>query len=215
MSQTIVPKSDQVNAEDLLSGPRTVTVTEVRHGSAEQPVDIFLAEFDRPFKPCKTCRRVLVTAWGANAATYVGRRMTIYRDPTVKYGGQDVGGIRISHLSHIAKRMTVALTVTRGKRAPYVVEPLAESPARQPEPTTSRPDFSSLIPAAATREALLELFEQAKAAGALTEELRAAFKARGDALAPAATSTPAGEGLSEEEAFLLRDQPPADAGVPS
>lgn len=139
MSQTITPKSDQLNAEDLLSGPRTVTITEVRHGSAEQPVDIFLAEFDRPFRPSKTVRRILVTAWGANAAAYVGRRMTIYRDPAVKFGGMDVGGIRISHLSHIDKRMMVALTVTRGKRAPYVVEPLA-APESEPmiTPTLSK-----------------------------------------------------------------------------
>lgn len=221
MSQTIVPKSDQLNAEDLLSGPRTVTITEVRRGSAEQPVDIHLAEFDRPFKPSKTVRRILVAAWGVNAGAYVGRRMTIYRDPAVKFGGMDVGGIRISHLSHIDKRMTVALTVTRGKRAPYVVEPLATPPARQPEPTTtpagestSRPDFPSLIGAAGTREALLELFERAKTAGALTEELRGAFKARGDALAPAAPpppdNTPTVDAeIVDPEKWLASQQPPA------
>ena len=133
MAQTIEPKSDQLNAEDLLTGPRTVTITGVSRGSSEQPVDIHVAEFDRPFRPCKTVRRILVAAWGVNAATYVGRRMTIYRDPAVKFGGMDVGGIRVSHLSHIDKRITIALTATRGKRAPYVVEPLA-TPARQPEP---------------------------------------------------------------------------------
>lgn len=36
---TIVPKSDQLNAEQLLAGPMTVTITEVRVSeSAEQPV---------------------------------------------------------------------------------------------------------------------------------------------------------------------------------
>jgi hypothetical protein len=65
MTDTIVPKSDQLNAEDLLTGPRTFTITEVRKGSAEQPVDIHLAEFPgRPFKPSKTVRRILVSAWG-------------------------------------------------------------------------------------------------------------------------------------------------------
>jgi len=33
--------------------------------------------------------------------------------------------VRISHLSHISEPLTVALTVTRGKRAPFVVQPLA------------------------------------------------------------------------------------------
>jgi len=130
LTDTIVPRSDQLNAEDLLTGPRTFTVTEVRKGSAEQPVDIHLAEFPgRPFKPSKTVRRILVSAWGPDASTYAGRRMTLYRDPAVKFGGMDVGGIRVSHLSHIAKPMTLVLAVSKGKRAPYVVQPLADTPA--------------------------------------------------------------------------------------
>jgi hypothetical protein len=94
MTDTIIPRSDQLNAEDLLTGPRTFTITEVRKGSVEQPVDIHLAEFPgRPFKPSKTVRRILVSAWGPDAATYAGRRMTLYRDPAVRFGGMDVGGI--------------------------------------------------------------------------------------------------------------------------
>lgn len=209
MSNTIVPKSDQLNAEDLLSGPRMVTITGVRRGSAEQPVDIHLEEFDRPFKPSKTVRRILVAAWGANAAAYVGRRMTIYRDPAVKFGGMDVGGIRVSHLSHIEKRMTVALTVTRGKRAPYVVEPLADAPARQPKPSAG-PDFAALIQEAQSRETLRQLFEQAGTTGALTDQLRAAFKARGEQLA--APAPPAGPTPAEPEP--VDDDWPSVADVP-
>lgn len=127
ISETIVPKSDQLNAEDLLTGPRTFTVAEVKKGSAEQPVDIHLIEFPgRPFRPSKTVRRILVNAWGPEASAYVGRRMTLYRDPNVKFGGMDVGGIRVSHLSHIDKPISVALTVSRGKRQPYTVQPLKD-----------------------------------------------------------------------------------------
>lgn len=190
MSKTIVPKSDQLNAEDLLSGPRTVTIKEVRRGSAEQPVDIHLEEFDRPFKPSKTVRRLLVVAWGADAAAYVGRRMTLFRDPAVRFGGAEVGGIRISHMSHLETRLSVALTVTKGRRTPYVVEPLADAPARQPERSAARPDFAALIKAAQSREALRQLFEQAGTTGALTDQLRAQFKARGEQLAPQAAAEP-------------------------
>src|SRR5215217_3394528 len=133
MADTIAPKSDQLNAEDLLAGPRTVTITEVRKGSVEQPVDIRLAEFPgRPFRPSKTVRRILVSAWGPDAAVYAGRRMTLYRDPAVRFGGMDVGGIRVSHLSHIEKPMTLVLAVSKGKRAPYVIKPLAvlQDPAK-------------------------------------------------------------------------------------
>lgn len=133
MADTIAPKSDQLNAEDLLAGPRTFTITEVRKGSVEQPVDIHLAEFPgRPFRPSKTVRRILVSAWGPDAAVYAGRRMTLYRDPAVRFGGMDVGGIRVSHLSHIEKPMTLVLAVSKGKRAPYVIKPLAvlQDPAK-------------------------------------------------------------------------------------
>ncbi len=131
MTESIAPRSDQMNAEDLLSGPRTFTIREVSKGaSAEQPIDLHLVEFPegRPFKPSKTVRRIMVAAWGPDAATYAGRRMTLYRDPAVRFGGMDVGGIRVSHMSHLDKPLSIALTVAKGKRAMYVVKPLADVP---------------------------------------------------------------------------------------
>lgn len=129
ISKTVAPRSDQLNAEDLLSGPRTFTISEVHEmASAEQPVSIYLEESDRPFKPSKTVRRILMTAWGTDTDAYIGRRITLYCDPTVKFGGMEVGGIRVSHMSHIEQRFTVALTVTRGKKAPYVIDPLTDAP---------------------------------------------------------------------------------------
>ncbi|QMU19318.1 hypothetical protein [Gordonia rubripertincta] len=137
LTETIVPRSDQLNSEDLLTGPRIITVTDVRRGSTEQPVEIVTAEFGpgRPFKPSKTVRRILVAAWGKDASVYAGRRMMIYRDPEVRFGGSAVGGIRVSALSHIDEPVTVALTVTRGRRAPFTVEPLPE-PERTQIPDT-------------------------------------------------------------------------------
>lgn len=138
MRATIEPKSDQANAEDFLAGPRTFTIREVRKAaSAEQPVEIVLAEFpaNRPWRPSKTVRRILVAAWGPDASTYVGRRVTLFRDPEVKFGGMDVGGIRVSHLSHIAKPFTLALTVTRGKRAAHRVDPLPDDAPTLPSVT--------------------------------------------------------------------------------
>lgn len=105
-----------------------MTVSRVSVGSAEQPVDIHLVEFPgKPFKPSKSMRRVLVASWGPETEVYVGRKMTLYGDPTVRFGGQVVGGIKISHLSHIDKPLKIALTVTRGKREPHTVQPLVES----------------------------------------------------------------------------------------
>lgn len=133
LTETIAPRSDQQNFDDVAAVSRTLTITEVKQGSTEQPVEVHNAEFPgRPYKPSKSMRRVLVAAWGPDTTTYVGRRLTIYGDPTVKFGGSTVGGIKISHLSHIDKRLTLALTVTRGKRKAHIVEPL---PDAAPTPT--------------------------------------------------------------------------------
>lgn len=129
ITDTIAPRSDQLNADDFITGPRTFTVERVSAGSVEQPVEIHMAGFPgRPFKPSKTVRRILVTAWGPDADAYTGRRMTLYRDPSIKFGKDEVGGIRVSHLSDIDKRIQLALTVTRGKRSPFVVDPLPSMP---------------------------------------------------------------------------------------
>ncbi len=125
MTAAIVPKSDQISADDLISGPITIEITGVtiRPGT-EQPVSIAFAGESRPWRPCKSMSRVLVGAWGPDANKYVGRRATLYRDPAVKWGGLEVGGIRVSHLSHIDAKMVMALTATRGQRKPFLVEPL-------------------------------------------------------------------------------------------
>lgn len=129
ITSTTEAKSDQQNADDYLGGPKVVTVEKVTAGSADQPVEIHLVEFPgKPFKPSKTCRRVLIAAWGAEASNYAGRRMELFRDPTVKWAGEPVGGIRISRLSHIEKALTVSLAESRGKRKPTTVQPLIESP---------------------------------------------------------------------------------------
>ena len=103
MSQVIIPKSDQINADDFVAGPITFQIegVEIRAGT-EQPVSIHLAGEPRAWKPCKSMSRVLVAAWGPDANVYRGRSVTLYRDPTVKWGGMEIGGIRISHMSHIA-----------------------------------------------------------------------------------------------------------------
>jgi hypothetical protein len=121
---TITPKSDQLNADDLIAGPITVTVEEViQRESSEQPVEIRVAGH-RPYKPCKSMRRLLIAVWGTRAADWIGRKLTLVCDPSVTWGGQAVGGIRIHAVSHISEPMMIAMTVTRGKRKPITVQPI-------------------------------------------------------------------------------------------
>ena len=136
MSAVIIPKSDQINADNLLGGPMTITITSVtiRPGT-EQPVSIhFQGDDGKPYKPCKSMARVMVHCWGRDANQYVGRSMTIYCDPKVQWGGLAVGGIRISHMSDLKSSVTLALTATKGNKKPYTVQPLA-APPTAPRPT--------------------------------------------------------------------------------
>ncbi len=133
MSAVIQPKSDQVNADDFIPGPRTYTIEGVAISpGSEQPVQIKLSGEPRVWRPCKSMSRVMVAAWGPDAKVYVGRAVTLYRDPKVKWGGMEVGGIRVSHLSHIERDMMIQLTATKGKRAPHVVKPMSAEVKQHP-----------------------------------------------------------------------------------
>lgn len=138
LTRTIIPKSDQMNSDDLISGPRTIKITKVSAdtGSAEQPILIsYEGDDGKPYKPCKSMRRVMVAIWGPDGSSYPGRSMTLYRDPSVKWGGLEVGGIRISHMSDMDAPVTMALTATKQSRKPFTVRPLVVE-TRQPDPVT-------------------------------------------------------------------------------
>lgn len=159
MSTTIAPKSDQLNSDDLISAPRTIVITKVVGcPSPEQPVAVhFEGDDGKPFKPCKSMRRVMVAVWGPDASQYAGRSLRLYRDPTVLWGGMEVGGIRISHMSHMERDTTMALTATKKARKPYTVKVLeAEkpAPAAPDEAVTFARDLVARIRAASDLAAL-------------------------------------------------------------
>lgn len=126
LSKTIIPKSDQLNADDLIAGSKIIKIRDIKGGNDEaQPVSIyFYGDNNKPFKPCKSMRRVLVQLWGADGLQYTGRRLTLFRDDSVKWAGVEIGGIRISHASHIAEATRVLVTTARNKRTPMTIEVL-------------------------------------------------------------------------------------------
>jgi len=126
MRDTVAPKSDQMNADDLIGKSKTIKITNVTGtDNAEQPVSIhYEGDNGKPYKPCKSMRRVMIHVWTHQTKEYVGRSMTLYCDPKVKFGGMEVGGIRISHMSHITSPVTMALTASKANKKPFTVQPL-------------------------------------------------------------------------------------------
>lgn len=133
ISDTLAPKSDQLDAVDLLgSPPRIFTIEKVTRGNSEQPVSVHLAEFPRPWRPGKNQRRVLAHLWTNNASTWTGRQVELFCDPDVLFGGIKVGGIRISRMSHINGPQSVPIIIKKGSSGAYKVDPLPDAPAPNP-----------------------------------------------------------------------------------
>lgn len=178
--KSIEPRSDQLNSEDCAAtGPITVTVKGVRSGSKDQPIIIDLEGHDRPFKPNKTYRRVLIALWSKDPMTWIGQRMTIYTDPTIMFGGLKCGGLCVSHVTGITETVILMLTKTRGKKAEVTIHPIAPE---KPEPTAPpTPEEQKYITVATEELEAVETLEQLEAHGQL---LKNKSKPIQDALRP-------------------------------
>lgn len=170
LRDTITPKSDQLNADDMITGPITVTITGVRRGSKDQPVIIDIDGGYQPYKPCKSMRRVMITAWGDNGADWVGRSMTLYCDPSVKFGGVALGGVRISHMSNINSRLSIMLTTTRSRRSEYIVEPLMMQQVSYPDEMFDANSQAMRDAISSGKMTIEEVKERCKRFGELTEK---------------------------------------------
>src|SRR6478736_5028408 len=141
LTSAIEPKSDQLNSDDLVSGPRTIKITKVVvKDSGEQRVSIFFeGDNNKPWKPAKTMTRLLVAIWkNKDSQSFVGKSVTLYRDPSVTWGALAVGGIRVSHASHIDEKMVIAVRQKKGVSTPVTILPLKED-TQQQRPSASQP----------------------------------------------------------------------------
>ena len=137
ISETLIPNSDQLDAADLAaSGPRIFTIERVVVKSgAEQPVDVHLKEFPRPWRPGRNMRRVLAHVLGKDSSKWVGHKIELYYDGEVIFGKEKVGGSRISRMTGIDAPIKAPIIVGRGKRGTWPVQPLPDAPT----PTTPKP----------------------------------------------------------------------------
>lgn len=128
VSKALAAKSDQLNAEDLLVGPRTIRIRDVSETKDDKGNVKLKIAFDgdngKPWILSKTSARILSACWGLNAAKWIGLSCTVYNDESVVFGGAKVGGIRVSHAEGITAPRTFNLTVTRGKKKEHVIQPL-------------------------------------------------------------------------------------------
>ena len=164
VSKAIQPRSDQQNADSLLSGPRTIRIRDIAFNpEAElQPLWIYFdGDENKPWKPFRTATRCLVSIWGKDAKKWIGLSCTIYCDADVTFSGVKTGGIRVSHMEGLDAPRTLMLTKTRGKKGATVIKPLVvekkpqqDKPAAQPEPDAPAIDKDALFSDARENAAL-------------------------------------------------------------
>ncbi len=145
LTEALAPRSDQLNADDLIAGPRVLTISSVRAVKDGRETKLILnyeGDNGKPFKPCKTMGRAMVLAWGITPENFEqefpGKSIRVFRDPEVTFGADGkVGGIRISHMSHIDGPKTIKLTVSQGKKRDFAFHPLVREAQRQPGPNAA------------------------------------------------------------------------------
>lgn len=188
ITDTLAAKSEQLNADDLAGGPVTVRIEGVeKTGVPEQPLVVRVTGGYKPWRPCKTMRRLLAAAWGADAGQWIGRWVTLYREPTVKWAGEQIGGIRVSALSHIERGMTIKLQETKGgKKLEWRVSPLVP-PSDEVSDAAFRAALRDAMKAGWTAEQLEELMGgkgsdvPPSKRGGIVERLKDALPDRSDA----------------------------------
>jgi hypothetical protein len=200
MKINTAPRSDQWNADDFVgSTAKTFTIANVTEGTAEGARhDIHLAEGGgRVWRPPVTMLRLLTEAWGDESDNWIGKRVTLYRDAKVRFGSDTPGGIRVSHMSDLPgnRKLSVALTATRGRRAITTVEPLPEAPTLQAITPEAAEDFQREIAEAKAADDLNAVAKDLKAwdLGSYQKSLQDAWKARMAAIKSQAEKPAEGE----------------------
>jgi hypothetical protein len=122
-------RSDQMNAVDFVQ-PITFTVEHVVYKpKTDQPVHVHMAGYPgRPYKPCKGMLRGLSNSqcWGKDEQQWVGKKITLFCDPSVKWAGAATGGIRISAVSGIKEPFQFTVALNKSQRYIHTFNVIAE-----------------------------------------------------------------------------------------
>jgi hypothetical protein len=128
LTRALAPKSDQLNADDLITCNKIITITKVKVDlNSEQKTIVFYdGDNGKPWKPSLGMGRVLSIVMGGDPDVWTGQHVELYRDATVSFGkDKGCGGIRICAMSAIKTKTVMLITSSKGKKTSITIMPLA------------------------------------------------------------------------------------------
>jgi len=139
-------KGEYISAGEI--GDRRPTFTIARIGNVrmddekkKKEVDkavIWFKEIDRGWIYCKTSGHSMAAMWGKDDANWIGKRVTLYADPDIMFGADQVGGIRVAGSPDIDKEIKIRIKFKKKRALEVVLTPTA-APATLPKPTEPTP----------------------------------------------------------------------------
>jgi predicted RNA-binding protein len=127
LSDTIVAKSDQLNAADLMGADKVIKVTGVVKYVDKGENKFYLnyeGDSNRPYKPSLTMRRIITELWTTDGNLYPGRSIKLFRDPEITFGKEKCGGIVINAMSNIKGQATVRQQVSQRVYKTFIIDKL-------------------------------------------------------------------------------------------
>ena len=127
LSDTIIAKSDQLNAADLMGADKVIKVTGVVRYVDKGENKFYLnyeGDCKRPYKPSLTMRRIITELWTTDGNLYLGRSIKLFRDPDITFGKEKCGGIVINAISDIKGRATIRQQVSQRVYKTFIIDRL-------------------------------------------------------------------------------------------
>lgn len=129
-------KGEYISAAEM--GDRRPTFTIARINSVRmddekkrKEVDkatIWFKETDRGWIYNKTAGHCLAAMFGKNDDAWVGKRITLYADEEVKFGSEQVGGIRVAGSPDIKEEIKIRIKFPKKKPIEVVLTPTVTKP---------------------------------------------------------------------------------------
>jgi hypothetical protein len=160
LQQALAPKSDQLNADDLIAANKIIVISGVNINlGIEQKIIInYQGDNGKPWKPSKGMGRVLTEILGGDPDKWVGETVELFRNKEIRFGKEKCGGIQIAGMSAVRNVTTLLITTAKGKKSSITIQPIAsagnqqhqrvQAPAAQPEQPNAKREWAVKLKAA-------------------------------------------------------------------